>query len=317
LTLRNSTFPKSMWQQLAGFSSNKPQTKVASEIKEIPLGENNNVNGQANVITDQTQDEVIVDVSDDRSIDQSVQSQTMDDVSVVASVGEDENSVAPGPQVKTTRVGRVSKAPFWHKDYYVALTAVLSDFWYEEPYSYAASSDPDVLYLKDAMKADDSEQFVKAMQDEVQAHVQNNNWILVHKSKVPANRKILPAVWVFRRKRDIATRIVKKWKARLNLHGGKQVKGLDYWETYAPVALWPSIRLIMYAAVLNNWTTRQVDFVQAFPQAPVETDIYMKIPQGFHVSGGTKDHCLKLLNNLYGQKQAGRVWNNFLTNGLK
>lgn len=102
------------------------------------------------------------------------------------------------------------------------------------------------MYLKEAMNADDSQNFVTAMQEEVQAHVRDKNWIIVHKSVVPHNRKILPAVWAFRRKRDIATRKVYKWKARLNVHGGKQVKVLDYWETYAPVALWPSIRLIMY-----------------------------------------------------------------------
>jgi hypothetical protein len=55
-----------------------------------------------------------------------------------------------------------------------------------------------------------------------------------------------------RRKRDISTQEVYKWKARLNVHGGKQTKGLNYWETYAPVASWAAIRLIMTIAALNN-----------------------------------------------------------------
>jgi hypothetical protein len=59
-----------------------------------------------------------------------------------------------------------------------------------------------------------------------------------------------------------------------------------------------------------------MDFVLAFPQAPVETDLYMSIPAGFSISGGSKDKVLKLRNNLYGQKQAGRVWNLYLTEGL-
>jgi Reverse transcriptase (RNA-dependent DNA polymerase) len=100
------------------------------------------------------------------------------------------------------------------------------------------------------------------------------------------------------------------------VHGGKQIKGLEYWETYAPVASWPSIRLIMYIAVLHKWPTMQLDFVLAFPQAPAETDIFIQIPQGFSLQGGNTDHCLKLINNLYGQKQAGRVWNKHLTKGL-
>lgn len=183
--------------------------------------------------------------------------------------------------------------------------------------AFTASSDPDVMNLKDAMAADDKQEFLQAMKDEIEAHVSNKNWIIIHRSKVPSNRKVLPAVWAMRRKRDIATRNVYKWKARINVHGGKQVKGVDYWETYAPVASWPSIRLVMFIAALNNWTTRQLDFVLAFPQALVKTDIFMDIPQGFHIPGKrSKDYCLKLLNNLYGQRQAGRVWNKHLTKGL-
>jgi Reverse transcriptase (RNA-dependent DNA polymerase) len=105
--------------------------------------------------------------------------------------------------------------------------------------------------------------------------------------------------------------------ACLNLQGGRQVKGIDYWETYAPVALWSTIRLILYLAVLHKWETRQLDFVLAFPQAPVETDLYMDIPAGFEVNGDPKEYALKLINNLYGQKQAGRVWNLHLTKFLK
>lgn len=134
---------------------------------------------------------------------------------------------------------------------------------------------------------------------------------------MPRGRKVLPSVWAMRRKRDIATRTVTKWKARLNIHGGRQTKGIDYWETYTPVASWPSIRLIMYMAVLNNWHTKQLDFVLAFLQAPVETDLYMEIPQGFSVLSSDKvPYCIHILNNLYGQKQAGRVWNQHLTKGL-
>jgi Reverse transcriptase (RNA-dependent DNA polymerase) len=68
-----------------------------------------------------------------------------------------------------------------------------------------------------------------------------------------------------------------------------------------------------------SWVTRQVDFVLAFPQAPVETDLYMEIPRGFIVDGediNPSDYVLKLVNNLYGQKQAGRVWYKYLSHGL-
>jgi hypothetical protein len=64
---------------------------------------------------------------------------------------------------------------------------------------------------------------------------------------------------------------------------------------------------------LYNWHTLQIDFVLAYPQADVECKMYMKIPRGFEIDGKpNKTHVLKLLKNLYGQKQAGRVWNQHL-----
>jgi hypothetical protein len=121
-----------------------------------------------------------------------------------------------------------------------------------------------------------------------------------------------------RRKRDITTNQVKKYKARLNLHGGKQVFGMNYYETYAPVVTWFPIRLLIVIGIVFGWALRQVDFIMAYPQAPIECDMYMELPQGIRTSeGDTKDYVLKLLKNIYGQKQAGQVWNEFLVEKLR
>jgi hypothetical protein len=54
-----------------------------------------------------------------------------------------------------------------------------------------------------------------------------------------------------------------------------------------------------------------------YPQAPIKIDIYMELPQGIQTKhGNSKEHVLKLENNIYGQKQAGRVWNSFLVDKL-
>jgi hypothetical protein len=120
-----------------------------------------------------------------------------------------------------------------------------------------------------------------------------------------------------RRKHDLTTNKVIKHKARLNLHGGKQVYGMNYFETYAPVVTWFTIRLMIVFGIIFCWALQQVDFVMAYPQAPVETDIYMELPQGIKAAtGNSKDHILKLLKNIYGQKQAGMVWNSFLVDKL-
>jgi Reverse transcriptase (RNA-dependent DNA polymerase) len=110
---------------------------------------------------------------------------------------------------------------------------------------------------------------------------------------------------------------VYKYKARLNIHGGQQEYSVNYWETFAPIVIWAAIRLLLVLALMYGWCTIQVDFILAYPQAPVECPLYMKIPKGFQVRHGNwKTHVLRILRNLYGQKQAGRVWHQHLHQGL-
>jgi hypothetical protein len=167
----------------------------------------------------------------------------------------------------------------YHDDSYTIQTAM------ENPIAFAASTNPDVMYLDQAMKEPDKAKFEEAMLLEVKAHTDNGNWIIVKKSQVPIGTKILPAVWAMRRKRKIATGEAYKYKARLNVHGGKQEYGVNFWETYAPVIAWATIRLYLILAILNRKVTRQIDFVLAFPQADIECDLYMEIPRGFQFEG--------------------------------
>jgi hypothetical protein len=93
--------------------------------------------------------------------------------------------------------------------------------------------------------------------------------------------------------------------------------GVHYWDAYAPVASRNSIRLLLAMKAMPDWHTTQLDFVLAFPQAPVERVLYMLIPKGFKVDRGkTQDFALQLHKDVYGQKQAGRVWNQYLVNKL-
>jgi hypothetical protein len=113
------------------------------------------------------------------------------------------------------------------------------------------------------------------------------------------------------------TNEIKSHKAHLNLHGRKQVYGMNYFETYAPVVTWFAIRLMIVFGIIFSLSLCQVDFVMAYPQAPIETDIYMELPQGIQVANGnSKDHVLKLLKDIHDQKQAGWVWNSFLVDKL-
>jgi hypothetical protein len=74
--------------------------------------------------------------------------------------------------------------------------------------------------------------------------------------------------------------------------------------------------MFLTIALIKGWHTRQVDFVLAPPQADIETELFMEIPHGFEFENSRKTHCLPLIKNFYGQKQAGHVWNKHLHKGL-
>ena len=121
-----------------------------------------------------------------------------------------------------------------------------------EPLVYAASSDPDILYLHEAMKAPDRAQFLKAMEREIKGHEEGNHWVLVPKQQVPKGTRVLDAVWSMRSKRRIELQEIYKWKARLNVHGGQQVHGINYWDTYTPVVAWPIIRFFFILSIIQG-----------------------------------------------------------------
>ena len=188
----------------------------------------------------------------------------------------------------------------------------------DEIYAYKAAADPDTMYHHQAMKEPDADKFKDAMQKEVDDQMSNGNFTIVERRKVPRGATILPAVWQMKRKRDIRTREIKKYKARLNIDGSRMKKGVHYEQSYAPVASWNSIRLLLSMTTVHNWHTKQLDYVLAFPQAPIETDLYMEIPRGLDLEGvkNPKDYVLKLHKNVYGTKNAGRTWNKYLVNKL-
>jgi hypothetical protein len=141
--------------------------------------------------------------------------------------------------------------------------------------------------------------------------------MLQKQSKVPEDIKIVPSLWSQQRKCDLTTNKVKSHKARKNLHGGKQVYRMNYFETYTPVVTWFAIRLMIIFGIISCWALQQVDFVMVYPQAPIEMDIYMELPQVIQTKlGNSKEHFLKLEKNIYGQKQAGSMWNSFLEDKL-
>ena len=86
-----------------------------------------------------------------------------------------------------------------------------------------------------------------------------------------------------------------------------QIEGVDYFETYAPVVQWSTVRALLIMSLVLGLETVQIDFSNAFCQADIEEEIYVEMPKDFGDSKG-RDMVLKLKKSLYGTKQAPRTW---------
>ena len=153
--------------------------------------------------------------------------------------------------------------------------------------AFGATTNPDILYWDQAMKAPDRDKFIEAVRNELDGHEKMGNYEPVPLNEVPAGTRLLDMVWSMRRKRKIKTQEVYKWKAQLNVHGGQQVHGVHYWDTYSPVVTWQTVRFFLILSLIIGGQSRQLDFVMAYPQAPAEMPLYMLLPQGYRRDGVT------------------------------
>jgi len=256
---------------------------------------------------------------DDQSFEAYYSSQESEETSTPSDFENEENDV-DNPDIYVTRSGRRSRPP--ERLIYDANSCLIRSNEHEDEETWSeqellackVSTDSDTMYHHQAMKQPDREKFQEAMRKECEAHYKEENYRLVKRSELPEGATLLSSAWQIKRKKNPSTGEISKYKARMNVDGSQMFKGLQYEETYAPVVQWATIRFFISLAILLDWHTRQLDFVLAYTQADIERDLYMKLPAGFTFPDRTitehnrKDYVLKLEKNLYGQKQAGRVW---------
>ena len=188
-------------------------------------------------------------------------------------------------------------------------------------------NDPDTPNICEALTGPYHDEFLEAMSieiDELEAH---GTWTVVNITDVkPLTRpdgttytpQIVPVTWAYKIKRWPSG--LRKVKARMCVRGDLQTEGVDnVWDTYAPVASWTSIRMLTVLALQRNWITKQIDFSNAFVQAPLDKDVYVALPPMFEDKSGlpNKGLCLKLNKSLYGMRKAPKLWNDFLEKGLR
>ncbi|KAJ9544368.1 hypothetical protein OSB04_024075 [Centaurea solstitialis] len=150
--------------------------------------------------------------------------------------------------------------------------------------------------------------WVRAMQDELAEFERNRVWRLVER---PRKIRIIDLRWIFRNKKDENDLIIRN-KARLVAKGYRQQEGIDYDETFAPVARIEAIRIFLAYAAHKNMKVFQMDVKCAFLNGELQEVVYVEQPEGF-VDPKYPEHVYVLNKALYGLKQAPRAWYENLT----
>ncbi|RVW64174.1 Retrovirus-related Pol polyprotein from transposon RE1 [Vitis vinifera] len=143
----------------------------------------------------------------------------------------------------------------------------------------------------------------KVVQDEIDALEKNGTWTI---TDLPVGKRLVGCKWIFTIKYK-ADGSVERFKARLVARGFTQSYGIDYQETFAPVAKLNTIRILLSLAVNQDWCLQQLDIKNAFLNGDLEEEVYMEIPPGFEESMAKNQVC-KLQKSLYDLKQSPRAW---------
>ena len=175
-----------------------------------------------------------------------------------------------------------------------------------------ASEEEDPNTYDEAMKSVDSLLWKKAMNTEMDSMKTNSVWELVD---LPDGIKPIGCKWIYKKKRDANGR-VETYKARLVAKGYTQKEGIDYEETFSPVVMLKSIRILLSISAALDYEIWQMDVKTAFLNGYLEENIYMVQPNGFIAKGQEQKVC-KLLRSIYGLKQASRSWNQRFDQAVK
>lgn len=141
----------------------------------------------------------------------------------------------------------------------------------------------------------------RAMSEEMSALDKTGTWDLVY---LPTGKKTIGCRWVYKIKTK-SDGSIERYKARLVAKGFAQEYGMDYEETFAPVAKMTSVRVLIAVASSRQWDISQMDVKNAFLNGDLKEEVYMVAPPG--VSHAPGQVC-RLKKALYGLKQAPRAW---------
>jgi hypothetical protein len=157
---------------------------------------------------------------------------------------------------------------------------------------------------EEAMMSPDSGKWLEAMKSKLGSMSENQVWTLVDPH---SDRQAVECKWIFKKKMD-ANGNVTVYKARLVAKGFRQVRGVDYDETFSPVVMFKSIWILLEIAAFHDYKIWQMDVKTAFLNGNIDEELYMMQPEGFVDSKDANKVC-KLQCSIYGLKQASQSWN--------
>ena len=170
------------------------------------------------------------------------------------------------PVVTPTEIRRSSRPHNAPERYEPVMNILLLDNNDDEPTNY-----------EEAMMGPEYEKWRKAMESKIESMKENQVWTMVH---LPEERKPVGCKWGFKRKTDADGNIT-VYKARLVTKGFRQIQGIDYDETFSPVAMLKSVRILLATAAYFDYKIWQMDVKTAFLNGMLSEDVCMIQPEGF------------------------------------
>ena len=164
--------------------------------------------------------------------------------------------------------------------------------------------DGEPVTLGEALEA--PEKWHEAIADEFRSHKDNGTW---KPAKLPPGKKALSTKWVFKIKTNADGSL--RYKARLVVRGFEQREGIDYKETFAPVAKFATVRILLALATHFDWEVEQMDVKTAFLYPEIEDEVYISKPEGynaFHPDEMDTGEVFRLVKTLYGLRQSPLAW---------
>ncbi|GKB92452.1 retrovirus-related pol polyprotein from transposon TNT 1-94 [Tanacetum coccineum] len=164
-------------------------------------------------------------------------------------------------------------------------------------------SQPDTAEPKNIKEAMADSAWIEAMQEELHQFDRLQVWELVDK---PFGKNVIKLKWLWKNKKDEDQTVIRN-KARLVAKGYAQEEGIDFEESFAPVARLEAVRIFVAYAAHKSFLIYQMDVKTTFLNGPLKEEVYVAQPDGF-VDPDHPDKVYRLRKALYGLKQAPRAW---------